>query len=70
MINVDASVPHAEVFVDGGLVGTTPLIELPLPAGKHVLEVRKSGFTTWKREIEMLEGAKTRFFAELESEGS
>lgn len=70
MISIDASDPHAEVFVDGGLVGTTPLIELSIPAGKHVLEVRKSGFTPWNREIVILDGAKSSFFADLKSEDS
>lgn len=67
-LSLEATVPHAEVFVDGKLVGTTPLVDLLLPATTHLIEIRKSGFNPWKREVAVLEGATSRITAELEAE--
>jgi hypothetical protein len=67
VLTIESSVDHAEVFLDGQLVGTTPLIDLSLSAGPHTLEIRSSGFQPWKRQIHVIERAASRFFAELES---
>jgi hypothetical protein len=65
VITIEASVDHAEVFLDGQMVGTTPLIDLNLAAGPHVLEVRRPGYQTWKRQIHVIERAASRFYAEM-----
>lgn len=67
-LSLEATAPHAEVFVDGKLVGTTPVIDLLLSATTHFIEIRKSGFKPWKREVAVLEGATSRIIAELEVE--
>jgi hypothetical protein len=64
-ITIDASAANAEVFIDGALVGMTPVDDLALPAGAHSLEVRKDGFKRWTREIQVAPGGSSRFFAEL-----
>ena len=64
-VTIDATVPHADVLIDGALVGTTPLDKLSLPEGEHVLEVRKEGYGSWTRQFRVLPGAATRFVAEL-----
>ena len=40
----------AQVYVNGVLKGVTDL-HLTLPHGKYSLEVKKEGYTTWKREV-------------------
>jgi len=67
-IAVDASAPHAEVFIDDALVGTTPLMNLVLRVGAHKIEVRKLGYQTWRREFHVLEDAASTFFAKLAPE--
>ncbi|MGH9870372.1 MAG: PEGA domain-containing protein, partial [Candidatus Polarisedimenticolia bacterium] len=66
VLTVAASVEHAEVFIDGALVGTTPLVDLILMAGPHELQVKKAGFRVWSRRIHVVERAASRFFAEME----
>jgi hypothetical protein len=65
-ISVDASVPNAEILLDGHLIGTAPVKGLALPAGAYALEVRKEGYRSWKRDIRVLEGASSSFVAELQ----
>lgn len=67
-VSVDASEAHAEVLVDGKLIGTTPVSELPLEAGVHTIEVRKKGFKSWVREVTIMADASTRFIVNLEAE--
>lgn len=69
-LSIESSAPNAEVFVDGKLIGTTPIAELPLAAITHVIEIRKHGFAPWKREVTVIEGAVSRIVAELEAERS
>jgi hypothetical protein len=67
-LSIESTVPNAEVFVDGKLVGTTPIAEIPLSATSHTIEIRKRGFAPWKREVAVIEGAVSRITAELETE--
>ncbi len=38
-----SSNPSAEVYIDGSLIGSTPLAGVPVFAGQHRLELRPSG---------------------------
>jgi hypothetical protein len=67
LLSVSATQPHAEVLLDGRLVGTTPIEDLPLPAGSHTIVVRRKGYRDWTREVLILDGGKTRLMAELEA---
>src|SRR5207245_5155542 len=67
-ISIDATSPNAEVRVDGQLVGTVPLIDLPLPEGHHSIEVRKKGFKTWKEDLLILAGASSSLVAMIDTE--
>lgn len=69
-ISIDASVPNAEVRVDGQLVGTVPLSGLPLPEGHHLIEVSKKGYKAWKNDVLIIAGATSRLVAELEPESA
>ena len=67
-LSIDSTVPNSEVFIDGKLVGTTPIADLPLPATTHSIEIRKRGYLLWQRDIAVIEGAASHITAELEAE--
>lgn len=50
IIAVSSSPQAAQVYVNGALSGVTDL-HLTLPHGKYVIEVKKEGYTSWKREV-------------------
>jgi hypothetical protein len=64
VLKVESTVADADVEIDGKYVGSTPL-EIPLPAGPHVVVVRKNGFHVWERSVTLVEGATQRIAAEL-----
>lgn len=49
-INISSSVADARIYVDGALVGSNS-VSLKLPEGNHILEIKSSGYSTYKREI-------------------
>jgi Domain of unknown function (DUF4410)/PEGA domain len=65
LLQIDASSEHAEVSVDGGFVGTTPL-EIKLEAGSHRVVVRKRGFEEWTRDVQVIDGGKQTIWADLQ----
>lgn len=67
ILQIDASSEHAEVSVDRGFVGTTPL-EIKLEAGSYRVSVKKRGFQEWTREIQVIEGGKQALWADLQEE--
>ncbi len=69
-ISIDATAPNAEVRIDGQLVGTVPLVNVPPPAGEHSIEVSKKGFKIWKEEVLILAGAASHLVAELEPDSA
>jgi len=56
---------HCEVFVDGEFVGNSPA-KLKLAEGKHLVEVKKSGFKDYRRELKVVAGSDLTLTAELE----
>ncbi len=49
IIAVSSNPPAAQVYVNGVLKGVTDQ-HLTLPFGKYVIEVKKEGYTSWKKE--------------------
>lgn len=56
----------AEVYVDGELVGSTPVTAYTLAAGRHEIEFRKKGFRAWKRNLTVASSQQGQLNAELE----
>jgi hypothetical protein len=69
-IDIESSVPNADVYVDGKFVGNAPLPNYRLPIGTHVVEVRADGYISWKRELTVVSGGQTRIVATLQRSGS
>jgi hypothetical protein len=67
LVNVKADDEASEIFVDDMFVGNTPA-RLRLPAGPHRIEVRKSGFKPYRKQMQILEGSELTLKAELEKE--
>ena len=67
ILRIDSTASNAEIEVDGEFLGTTPL-EVPLAPGLHSVTIRKPGFSTWVREITVVEDADQSLFAELKAE--
>ena len=65
ILQIDASSEHAEVSVDGGFVGTTPL-EIKLETGSHGVVVKKRGFQDWARDVHVIDGGKQVLWADLQ----
>jgi len=64
-VTVKADDDHCEVFVDGAFVGNSPA-KLKLIEGPHVVEVKKSGFKDYRRELKVMAGSDLTLTAGLE----
>jgi serine/threonine-protein kinase len=67
-VTIDAQ-PFGQVFIDGALVGDTPIFDHELPAGPHVIEVRKEGYVTQVDSVTIVVGQTLRKRYRLEREG-
>jgi len=52
--------PWGEVYVDGRLIGHTPLVALPIAAGSHQLRIVRDGFAPFERRIQVAAGEDVR----------
>lgn len=48
--------PYGSVYVDGKYIGDTPQSNILLPAGIHKVEVKRPGYKTKEKDIEIIEG--------------
>jgi hypothetical protein len=65
-LKVDTDPSGADVYVDGEMVGTTPL-EVPVTAGPHEIEVVKRGRRTERVQADLRPGVKESFSFRLAS---
>lgn len=57
---VVSATPWAEVYVDGRLVGNTPVVDLPVSAGTHRLRLVREGFVPDERVVVVSRGQTLR----------
>ncbi|MCA9594052.1 MAG: PEGA domain-containing protein [Myxococcales bacterium] len=70
-LELDTSVPGAQLYVRGKMVGTAPLSgPIALTPGRHELEVRRDGYRTVKRTVVIRDGEVTRLSLKLEPSAS
>lgn len=65
VVNVKADDDSYEIFVDGAFVGNTPA-KVKLAEGAHVVEVKKSGWKDYRKQIKITEGSELTLRAILE----
>lgn len=65
LLKVSCKPEEAEIFVDGTFAGNAPL-EVRLPPGEHVVEVKREGVEPVRREIRIFPGASQTLLIELE----
>lgn len=63
---VDSRPAGAQVFVDGKLVGTTPLLLDAVRAGRHGVRLELNGFTPWTMTAPVSGGERSRISGSLE----
>ncbi len=65
-LQVDSRPRGAQVFVNGRLVGTTPLLISDVRPGLHSVRINLSGHRQWVTSVEVAPGARQRVAASLE----
>ena len=60
-ITVRVEPPGSEVLLDGQSEGHTPVVLEKVPAGRHLLEVRKTNYETFSQRIELLPSGTLAF---------
>jgi hypothetical protein len=65
-LNIESTVPGADIEIDGAFVGNTPSTIVVAP-GNHQIAVKKKGFTGWNRTLNVT-GGTVHLSAELEPE--
>jgi hypothetical protein len=63
-VNINA-IPWAQVWIDGRLVGESPLSEVPLAAGVHTITFRHPDFGERRETVTVRPGGETRVTATL-----
>lgn len=66
-VNVKADPEDCEVFVDGSFVGNAPAT-LQLSEGTHVIEIKKTGYKDFKRELKVMAGWDLNLTGRLEKQ--
>ena len=63
-LQIDSSVPGADIEIDGAFAGNTPST-LSVTPGQHTIAVKKRGYTDWTRTMNV-SGAAVHLTADLE----
>ncbi len=64
-VKVLSNVAGADVLIDGQVMGKTPVTVENVPAGHHLLEVRKEGFVVARQDVEVDGGGQKILSADL-----
>ena len=56
----------AKIFVDGTLVGTTPMVLPAVPAGSHAIRLEYDGYRRWSSSVRIVASEQNRVTASLE----
>ena len=66
-VDFNSTPPGAEVMIDNRFCGSTPM-RIPLPPGRHLIEIRLAGHRTWMRNMIVDPGSKPSVRATLDQE--
>jgi hypothetical protein len=56
-VAIKSTPESADITIDGKYMGSTPS-NIPLAAGEHQVEIAKSGFKVWKRDVTLVSGGQ------------
>ncbi len=65
-LSVDSRPAGARVFLDGRLIGTTPLSVASVRAGEHAIRLERDGYRLWSSSIRIVAAEQNRVTASLE----
>jgi hypothetical protein len=65
-LSVDSRPRGARVFIDGRLVGTTPVSIPRVSGGEHAIRLERDGYRRWSSSIRIAAGEPGRVTASLE----
>ena len=63
---VDSRPTGAKVFMDGNLVGTTPMALPSVPVGSHAIRLEHDGYRHWSSSVRVVASEQNRVTASLE----
>lgn len=63
---VESRPAGAQVFVDGKVMGITPLVVAKVDAGEHVVRLERDGYRRWSASVRIVAGERNRVTASLE----
>jgi len=63
---VESRPAGARVFMDGALVGTTPMALPTVPAGSHAIRLEHDGYRRWSSSVRIVASEQNRVTASLE----
>ena len=66
-LQMESSIPGADILLDGNFVGDTPS-DVQVAEGEHTVTVKKSGYKDWERKIKVTAGSSVHLNAEMEKE--
>ena len=66
VLSVESRPAGARVFLDGALVGTTPLMLPRVGTGEHAVRLEHDGYRRWVSSVRILAGERNRVTASLE----
>lgn len=70
-VELRTRLPGVDVYVDGEAMGRTPVLAaMSVGAGRHAMELRRRGYVTGRRELELREGATAEVALDLEEDAS
>jgi hypothetical protein len=64
-VSIESLPQYGEIYLNGKFVGSTDINRRMSP-GVHTIEVRRTGYETWCRELTVTAGNNTRVVALLE----
>jgi hypothetical protein len=67
LVDFDSNPPGADILIDGVVVGNTPL-KLHVDSGRHVIQLRIGGYSSWTRTMMVEPGSYPSIRATLEKQ--
>jgi hypothetical protein len=65
-LHVESRPDGARVYLDGRLIGTTPLLVASVPAGEHAIRLERDGYRRWSSLVRIVAAEQNRVTASLE----